>query len=68
VSREKLSCHGREDLARLSGIVLNYPSLRLAIEGHTDNTGSAETNNRFLSNGPKPCVTTSQNKDSTPVR
>ena len=34
----------REALARLSGIVLNYPSLRLAIEGHTDNTGSAEYN------------------------
>jgi outer membrane protein OmpA-like peptidoglycan-associated protein len=34
----------REDLAKLSGIVLNYPSLRLTIEGHTDNTGSAETN------------------------
>jgi outer membrane protein OmpA-like peptidoglycan-associated protein len=34
----------REALARLSGIVLNYPSLRLAIEGHTDNTGSAEFN------------------------
>jgi len=34
----------REALARLSGIVLNYPSLRLAIEGHTDSTGSAEFN------------------------
>jgi outer membrane protein OmpA-like peptidoglycan-associated protein len=35
---------GREDLAKLSGIVINYPSLRLTIEGHTDNTGNAETN------------------------
>jgi outer membrane protein OmpA-like peptidoglycan-associated protein len=34
----------REALARLSGIVLNYPSLRLAIEGHTDSTGSPEFN------------------------
>ena len=34
----------REALAKLSGIVLNYPSLRLAIEGHTDSTGSAEFN------------------------
>jgi outer membrane protein OmpA-like peptidoglycan-associated protein len=34
----------REDLAKLSGIVLNYPSLLLRIEGHTDNSGSAETN------------------------
>ena len=24
--------------------MLNYPSLRLTIEGHTDNTGSAEIN------------------------
>jgi outer membrane protein OmpA-like peptidoglycan-associated protein len=35
---------GREDLAKLSGIVLNYPSLRLTIEGHTDDTGKAEIN------------------------
>jgi outer membrane protein OmpA-like peptidoglycan-associated protein/opacity protein-like surface antigen len=35
---------GREVLAKLSGIVLNYPSLRLKIEGHTDNAGSAEFN------------------------
>lgn len=31
-------------LAKLSGIVLNYPSLRLAIEGYTDSTGTAEFN------------------------
>ncbi len=35
---------GREDLAKLSGILINYPSLRLTIEGHTDNTGKAEAN------------------------
>jgi len=34
----------REALSKLTGIVLNYPSLRLAIEGHTDSTGSAEFN------------------------
>jgi len=34
----------REALAKLSGIVLNYPSLHLTIEGHTDSTGSAEFN------------------------
>ena len=28
----------REALAKLSGIVLNYPSLHLTIEGHTDST------------------------------
>lgn len=31
-------------LAKLSGIVLNYPSLRLAIAGYTDSTGGAEFN------------------------
>ena len=34
----------REDLAKLSGIVLNYPSLRLTIEGHSDSSGKAEIN------------------------
>jgi outer membrane protein OmpA-like peptidoglycan-associated protein len=31
-------------LAKLTGIVLNYPSLRLAIGGYTDSTGTAEFN------------------------
>lgn len=31
-------------LARLAGIIQNYPRLHLAIEGHTDNTGSDESN------------------------
>jgi outer membrane protein OmpA-like peptidoglycan-associated protein len=30
----------REKLAKISGIVLNYPDLRLAIEGNTDSVGS----------------------------
>lgn len=34
-------------LARLSGILANYPSLRLSIEGHTDNTGSAAFNQKL---------------------
>src|SRR5947209_18964299 len=34
----------RERLARISGIVLAYPDLRLEIEGHTDNIGSDEFN------------------------
>lgn len=42
--KSDLRSEGREDLAKLSGIVLNYPSLRLTIEGHTDNTGNAEIN------------------------
>lgn len=31
-------------MAKLSGILVNYPSLRLTIEGHTDIAGGAETN------------------------
>lgn len=38
----------REALAKLSGIVLNYPSLQLTIEGHTDSTGT-EAFNQTLS-------------------
>ena len=39
-----LRTEAREDLAKLSGIVLNYPSLRLTIEGHSDTSGKAEIN------------------------
>ena len=42
--KSDLRPEAREALAKLSGIVLNYPSLRLTIEGHTDNSGSAEVN------------------------
>jgi outer membrane protein OmpA-like peptidoglycan-associated protein len=31
-------------LAKLSGIILNYPSLKLAIGGYTDSTGGADFN------------------------
>jgi outer membrane protein OmpA-like peptidoglycan-associated protein len=34
----------REKLAKISGIVLAYPSLRLAVEGNTDSVGTAEFN------------------------
>jgi outer membrane protein OmpA-like peptidoglycan-associated protein len=34
----------REKLARLAGIVLAYPGLRLEAEGHTDNVGGEELN------------------------
>jgi outer membrane protein OmpA-like peptidoglycan-associated protein len=42
--KSDLRSQAREALARLSGIVLNYPSLHLTVEGHTDSTGSAEFN------------------------
>jgi outer membrane protein OmpA-like peptidoglycan-associated protein len=34
----------REKLAKVSGIVLAYPGLKLALEGHTDSIGSDEFN------------------------
>ena len=37
----------REKLARFSGIVLAHPGLNLAIEGHTDSTGSDELNQKL---------------------
>jgi outer membrane protein OmpA-like peptidoglycan-associated protein len=40
----------REKLAKLSGIVLAYPSLQLAVEGHTDNVGSNEYNMNLSEN------------------
>ena len=42
--KSDLRSEAREALAKLSGIVLNYPSLHLTIEGHTDSTGGAELN------------------------
>ncbi|MGA2120132.1 MAG: OmpA family protein [Bryobacteraceae bacterium] len=37
----------REKLARFSGIVVAHPGLNLAIEGHTDSTGSDEFNQKL---------------------
>ena len=37
----------REKLAKLSGIVLGHPGLKLAAEGHTDSTGSPEFNQKL---------------------
>ena len=43
----KLSEPARESLARFSGIVAQYPDIKIKIEGHTDNTGSVEKNNQL---------------------
>jgi outer membrane protein OmpA-like peptidoglycan-associated protein len=37
----------RERLARVAGIVLAYPELRIDIEGHTDSIGSEQLNQRL---------------------
>ena len=39
-----LKPEARERLAKVSGIVLAYPSLHVAVEGHTDSVGSDEYN------------------------
>jgi outer membrane protein OmpA-like peptidoglycan-associated protein len=37
----------REPLAKLSGIVLAYPGLKLQVEGHTDSTGTPAINQKL---------------------
>jgi outer membrane protein OmpA-like peptidoglycan-associated protein len=39
-----LSTDAKIALAKLTGIVLNYPTLRLAVGGYTDSTGTADFN------------------------
>jgi outer membrane protein OmpA-like peptidoglycan-associated protein len=40
----------REKLARVAGILLSHPELKLQIEGHTDNVGLEEYNQRLSEN------------------
>ena len=40
----------REKLARVSGILLSHPDLRLQVEGHTDSVGDADYNQRLSDN------------------
>ncbi|HTW57973.1 MAG TPA: OmpA family protein [Terriglobales bacterium] len=40
----ELAPGARERLAKVSGIILAYPSLHLAVEGHTDSVGSDDYN------------------------
>lgn len=49
VGKSNLRPEGREDLAKFSGIVINYPKLRLTTEGHTDSSGNHESNQRLSS-------------------
>jgi len=37
----------REKLARISGIILSHPGLKLEVEGHTDSVGSEEFNQKL---------------------
>lgn len=47
VGKFDLRAEARERLARFSGVVLAYPTLRITVEGHTDSTGSDELNQRL---------------------
>jgi outer membrane protein OmpA-like peptidoglycan-associated protein len=42
-----LKPEAREKLAKVSGILLAYPNLKLQVEGHTDNVGSDEYNQKL---------------------
>jgi outer membrane protein OmpA-like peptidoglycan-associated protein len=43
----ELKPEARERLAKVSGILLAYPTLKVAIEGHTDSVGGDEYNQRL---------------------
>lgn len=45
-----LKSDARERLARVAGIVLTHPSLKLEVEGHTDSVGSDELNQTLSEN------------------
>ena len=47
VNQYTLKPAARERLARISGVVLGYPDLKMQIEGHTDSIGSDEYNQRL---------------------
>jgi outer membrane protein OmpA-like peptidoglycan-associated protein len=42
-----LKAGAREKLARVSGIIVSHPGLKLEIEGHTDSVGSDDSNQRL---------------------
>jgi outer membrane protein OmpA-like peptidoglycan-associated protein len=45
--KHDLRPEAREKLAKLSGIILAHPGLNLGVEGHTDNVGSDEINQKL---------------------
>jgi outer membrane protein OmpA-like peptidoglycan-associated protein len=46
-ARYTLKPGAREKLARISGIILAHPGLKIEVEGHTDNVGGMEYNQRL---------------------
>ena len=53
----------RERLAKVSGIVLAYPSLHLAVEGHTDSVGSDDYNQNFSEHRARSSATISSSRE-----
>lgn len=47
VGKADLKADAKLKLARFAGIVLNYPNLKLAMDGHTDNTGTDAINEKL---------------------
>ena len=43
----ELAPGARETLAKISGILLAYPSLHVSVEGHTDSIGGDENNQQL---------------------
>jgi outer membrane protein OmpA-like peptidoglycan-associated protein len=46
-NKYSLKSEAREKLAKVSGILLSYPGLKLQVEGYTDNIGSDEYNQKL---------------------
>ena len=46
-NKYSLKSDAREKLAKVSGILLSYPNLKLQVEGYTDNIGSEEYNQKL---------------------
>jgi outer membrane protein OmpA-like peptidoglycan-associated protein len=48
--KAELKPGAREKLAKVAGILLSHPGLKLQVEGHTDSVGSADYNQRLSEN------------------
>src|SRR5207248_3292427 len=49
-ARYTLKPGAREKLAKVSGIILGHPGLKIAVEGHTDSVGGEEYNMKLSDN------------------
>ncbi len=57
----------REKMAKVSGILLAYPGLKLQLEGHTDSVGSDDYNLKLSQAARRlPCATSWRNRACRP--